>query len=111
MIGFIILGVLIILILYVIFLYNADKYTEAIKCFEKGKEFNYFKKYDFEFEIGFTYYKLGDDDNAIKHYNESLTNYGPSATVFHNIGLCYSELKKYQQAKSYFLLALSLDDE
>jgi len=90
---------------------DADKAHEAITYLIHGQKYDYFKLYNFEFELGLAYYRLQEFNESIEHYKKSIRFFGTSQYVFHNIGLNYFAMNDYLSAKQYFLKALAIDDE
>ena len=89
---------------------NVGKPAEAVWYLTEGEKFDYFKVFDFAFQLGLTFYTLSEFKKSIQHYKKSLKFFGASKHTFYNIGLCYFELKEYQLAKEYFQKALAVDE-
>ncbi|UJR36176.1 hypothetical protein I4U23_028910 [Adineta vaga] len=53
---------------------------------------------------------LGRYHVAIDAYKEALTRTTNDWEVFHNLGLCYMQLREFNEAKQYFLQALQISE-
>jgi len=66
---------------------------------------------DCAFELGRVFFGLQFYNDALRMYSISNTLYGDHYITHHNAGLCYSSLKRYDDAKSSFSKSLSLRPE
>ena len=85
-----------------------EEYDKAIELMKTIKE-NYNINYSIwcDFDIGVTYYRMKDYDNALKYFNRHIiSNQDPKALLYKGVCLeetdCYEDaLKAYQQSLEY----------
>ncbi len=85
-----------------------EEYDKAIELMKTIKE-NYKINYSIwcDFDIGVTYYRMKDYDNALKYFNRHIiSNQDPKALLYKGVCLeetdCYEDaLKAYQQSLEY----------
>lgn len=81
---------------------------EALTAFQKGKHYDYFSEYDFNFEEGRALHSLGKYENALEAYSKANTKEEHYVT-HNNIGLCLKLLGDIDGATEHFERALSLN--
>lgn len=59
--------------------------------------------------LGVLFRKKGDPNEALKHYKKALKVHPDEPYIYYNIGRLYLDMKKMDQAKSYFEQALLKD--
>ena len=64
------------------------------------------KDYDDLMKLGVEYYTNGEFIDSIKNINGALKFETDNYSPYYYLGLCYSKLKDYQEAYSYFSIAL-----
>ncbi len=84
-----------------------EKYPEAVEAFEKSM------KYQREFPSalknrGFAYERMGDLEAALDNYKKALELAKGDAALYVNIANVYVVQKKYDEAKSHYLLSVKL---
>jgi len=61
--------------------------------------------------LGVLFRKKGDPMEALKHYKKALRVHPDEPYIYYNIGRLYLDMKKMDQAKSYFKQALEKDPD
>jgi len=61
------------------------------------------------YNLGVGYYEMGDDENALKTYLETLKYFPNHINANNNVGVIYFNRKKYDDAIVYFQKAASVD--
>jgi len=61
------------------------------------------------YNLGVSYYSIGDKDNALKAYEKALSVSSEYTTAANNAGVIYFERKDFGNAKKYFEQALEYD--
>jgi tetratricopeptide (TPR) repeat protein len=64
---------------------------------------------DLAFDLGLLLYQLDFYEAALGYFKLSLEEYGESATVYYNLGLCYYLLKRNKDSLLYLDMCLKLD--
>ena len=87
--------------------YDASEYQEATKAFKAVEAST--KSY---YNIGVSYYKLGDYKRAMKYFALIQTK-DPvfKGHIFYNMGNCAVRLERYDRAKKYYQQALTLRED
>lgn len=90
-------------------LFNSKDYAEAAGMFKKSLDFPLDKTIHASnyYWLGESFYRLGSYDFASEHYKKFLTLADASHTPLYsmtsyNLGYCYFNLKRYEQAIGYF---------
>jgi len=87
--------------------YHKENYKKAAIEFQKIAPST--KSY---YNIATSYYKAGQYKHAIEFYTQIKTKDKTlKQKIFYNLGNCAVKLKKYDQAKEYYIDALSLGDD
>lgn len=61
------------------------------------------------FNIGHLFQAVGDYAKALLYYLQSYSNFNANPNICDNIGICYFNLHHYEQAKTYFQKALTIN--
>lgn len=89
---------------------NVD--DKALEYFYKTYELDTKKETNAAYNLGVTYTKLKQYDEAIKYYKDDLKHAHPFHSSNYNLGLLYqTELKDYNSAKYYYLKGIEDDKE
>ncbi|MGJ8666931.1 MAG: tetratricopeptide repeat-containing sensor histidine kinase [Patiriisocius sp.] len=104
---------------HLIEVYNKiEAYDDALRIEKLKKEFfknhpGYVEKGYTDFQtLGMAYYKLGNFERAIENFEkqafvyDTLGNQLMKSSMFHNVGLSYFKLKKFDSASVYYNIAL-----
>lgn len=87
--------------------FSAD-YEMAIICFEKMIELEP-KSYRALYNLGITYYNLGDREKALDSYKEALKINPDYKYCYYNIGYLYENLGELEKAMNFYEKALKID--
>lgn len=90
-------------------LYNNGNYEQAINEYIESID-NYEKVEDCYYNMGVTYIKLKDYDEAIKCSKKAIS-FSKQSKYFYNLGCCYYNKKDYGSSMFNLIIAYELDDE
>lgn len=83
-------------------------FDSSIKYFQKGAVI-YDKDPEIFYNLGVTYYEMGDKENAIKEYLKAIEKKPDYILALNNLGVIYFERQEYENALKCFSSSLKYD--
>jgi tetratricopeptide (TPR) repeat protein len=83
-------------------------FDSSIKYFQKGAII-YDKDPEIFYNLGVTYYEMGDKENAIKEYLKAIEKKPDYILALNNLGVIYFERQEYENALKCFSSSLKYD--
>lgn len=90
-------------------LYNNGRYEQAINEYIESID-SYEKVEDCYYNMGVTYIKLKEYDEAIKYLKKAIS-FSRQSKYFYNLGCCYYWKNDYGSAMFNLIIAYRLDEE
>lgn len=90
-------------------IYNKGKYLQAINEYKESID-SYEEVENCYYNMGVTYIKLKDYDEAIKCLKKAVS-FSKQSKYFYNLGCCYYNKKDYGSSMFNLIIAYELDDE